>query len=187
MADGESILKDGEEKMKKTLAVTQNDLAGLRTGRASGGLVENIKVDYYGQAMPLKQLANIGTPDAKTIEIRPWDKNAFQPIEKAIAMSDLKLTPNRQGDAIRLNIPPLTQERRQELAKVAKKAAEDGKVSVRGVRQVINTALKAAKDDHDLSEDELKRATAAVQKLTDTYIARIDELLARKEQEITTV
>lgn len=187
MASGDAILKDGEEKMKKSLGVTQNDLAGLRTGRASAGLVEHVKVDYYGQAMPLKQLANIGTPDAKTIEIRPWDKNAFQPIEKAIATSDLKLTPHRQGDAIRLNIPPLTQERRQELVKVAKKACEEGKVSVRNVRQETNSRLKAAKDDKTLSEDELKRHTATVQKLTDQYIAKLDELLARKEQEITTV
>ena len=187
MGAGEDVLKDGEEKMKKSLAVAQESLAGIRTGRASPGLAENIRVDYYGQHMPLKQLANVGVPDAKTIEIRPWDKNAIQPIEKAIAMSDLKLTPQRQGDTIRLVIPPLTQERRQDLIKLSKKVGEEGKVAVRSVRQETNNKLKAAKDDKKISEDEFKRFTASVQKLTDLTIGKIDELLVRKEQEITTV
>jgi ribosome recycling factor len=187
MAGGDAIVHDGDEKMKKTFAVFQADLGGLRTGRASPGLVEHIKVDYYGQVMPLKQLANIGVPDAKTIEIRPWDKNAIQPIEKAFATSDLKLTPQRQGEVIRLNIPPLTQDRRLELVKVAKKTGEEGKVSIRNVRQETNNKLKAAKDDKQVSEDELKRFNAQVQKLTDQYIAKIDETLAKKEAEITTV
>ncbi len=187
MAGGEAILKEGEDKMKKSLEVTSASLSGIRTGRANPGLVENMKVDYYGQHMPLKQLANVGVPDSKTIEIRPWDKNAIQPIEKAIAVSDLKLTPQRQGETIRLVIPPLTQERRQELIKLAKKVAEEGKVSIRNVRQETNNKLKAAKDGKAVSEDELKRFTAAVQKATDTSIAKLDEFLARKEQEITTV
>jgi ribosome recycling factor len=187
MAGGEEILKDGEVKMKKTFEVLLNDLSGLRTGRASPGLVEHMKVDYYGQAMPLKQLANIGVPDAKTIEIRPWDKNAIQPIEKAFATSDLKLAPQRQGDVIRLNIPPLTQDRRMELIKVAKKTAEEGRVSIRNVRQETNNRLKAAKDSKTISEDELKRLNQQVQKLTDQFVARIDETLAKKESEISTV
>jgi ribosome recycling factor len=187
MAAGDTILHDGDEKMKKTLGVLQSDLGGLRTGRASPGLVEHIKVDYYGQTTPLKQLANIGVPDAKTIEIRPWDKNAIQPIEKAFATSDLKLAPQRQGDVIRLNIPPLTAERRLELIKVAKRTAEEGRVAVRNVRQETNNKLKAAKDGKTISEDELKRLVAQVQKLTDQYIAKIDETLAKKETEITTV
>ncbi len=184
MAAGDAILHDGDEKMKKTFGVLQNDLGGLRTGRASPGLVEHMKVDYYGQQMPLKQLANIGVPDAKTIEIRPWDKNAIQPIEKAFASSDLKLAPQRQGEVIRLNIPPLTQERRLELVKVAKRTAEEGRVAIRNVRQETNNKVKAAKD---LSEDDKKRLNAQVQKLTDQYIAKIDETLAKKEAEITAV
>jgi ribosome recycling factor len=187
MAGGEAILKEGEEKMKKSADVTATSLSGLRTGRANPGLVENMKVDYYGQHMPLKQLANVGVPDSKTIEIRPWDKNAIGPIEKAISTSDLKLTPQRQGDTIRLVIPPLTQERRLDLIKLAKKVTEEGKVAVRSVRQETNNKLKAAKDDKQVSEDELKRFTAAVQKSTDMTIAKLDEFLARKEQEITTV
>ena len=181
---GEAILKEGEDKMKKSLGVTETAMAGLRTGRASPGLVENIKVDYYGQAMPVKQLAQVATPDAKTLEIRPWDKNAIQPLEKAIATSDLKLTPQRQGEVIRLIIPPLTQERRQDLIKVARKVAEDGRVAIRNVRQETNNKLKA---DKPLSEDDRKRLTQSVQKLTDTSIRSVDELLARKEQDITTV
>lgn len=187
MAGGDAILHEGEEKMKKTFGVLQNDLGGLRTGRASPGLVEHLRVDYYGQSTPLKQLANIGVPDAKTIEIRPWDKNAIQPIEKAFATSDLKLAPQRQGDVIRLNIPPLTQDRRLELVKLAKKTAEEGRVAIRNVRQETNNKLKAAKDGKTISEDEHKRLTGQVQKLTDQYIAKIDETLARKETEITTV
>lgn len=184
MAGGDAIVQEGDEKMKKTFAVLQNDLGGIRTGRASPGLVEHIRVDYYGQHMPLKQLAAIGVPDSKTIEIRPWDKNAIQPIEKAFATSDLKLAPQRQGEVIRLNIPPLTQDRRLELVKIAKKTAEEGRVAIRNVRQETNNKLKAAKD---VSEDERKRLTAQVQKLTDQFIARIDETLAKKESEITTV
>lgn len=187
MAGGEAILKDGDEKMKKSIEVTMASLSGIRTGRANPGLVESMKVDYYGQHMPLKQLANIGVPDSKTIEIRPWDKNGIAPIEKAIATSDLRLTPQRQGETIRLVIPPLTQERRLELIKLAKKVTEEGKVAVRNVRQETNNKLKAAKDDKQISEDELKRFTASVQKSTDTSIAKLDEFLIRKEQEITTV
>jgi len=187
MAGGEAILKEGDEKMKKSSEVTQASLSGIRTGRANPGLVENMKVDYYGQHMPLKQLANVGVPDSKTIEIRPWDKNAIAPIEKAISVSDLKLTPQRQGDTIRLVIPPLTQERRQELIKLAKKITEEGKVAIRNVRQETNNKLKADKESKAISEDELKRFTAAVQKSTDTTIAKLDEFLIRKEQEITTV
>src|SRR5688572_8025468 len=183
MSAADPIVKEGEEKMKKSYAVTEASLGGLRTGRASPGLVENMRVDYYGSTMPLKQLAAISTPDPKTIEIRPWDKNAIQPIEKGIATSELKLAPSRQGDVIRLNIPPLTNERRQDLIKLAKKTAEEGRVSIRNVRQETNNKLKAAK----LPEDEIKRTQATVQKLTDQMIAKLDDLVARKETEISTV
>lgn len=187
MGAGDTIVHEGDEKMKKTFGVVQQELSGLRTGRASPALVENLKADYYGAHTPLKQLAVVSVPDAKTIEIRPWDKNAFAPIEKAISASEIKLTPQRQGDVIRLTIPPLTQERRLEMTKLAKKIAEEGRVAVRNVRQETNNKLKAAKDAKTLSEDELRKFNAAVQKLTDQTIARIDEFLAAKEREIVTI
>ncbi len=187
MADGATLIHEAEEKMKKSLAVTQQELAGLRTGRASASLVENLKVDYYGASTPLKQIAAIGVADAKTLEIRPWDKNAIAPIEKAISTSDIKLTPQRQGDVIRLIIPPVTEERRQELIKVCKKLAEEGRVAIRNVRQETNSKLKASKDAKEMSEDDLRKHSAHVQKLTDQYGARLDEALARKTQEITTI
>ena len=181
---GEEHVREGEEKMKKTIQVTQQSLSGIRTGRASTGLVDNLKVDYYGAATPMKQIAAVSTPDSKTLEIRPWDKNAIQPIEKAISQSDLKLAPQRQGDVIRLIIPPLTQERRQELIKVTKKVGEEGKVAIRNVRQETNGKLKSAKE---ISEDDRRKLTAQVQKLTDQYVAKIDELLGNKEKEITAI
>ena len=187
MAGGEAHVREGEEKMKKTIQVTQQGLSGIRTGRASTGLVENMKVDYYGASTSLKQIAAISTPDSKTIEIGAWDKNAIQPIEKAISQSDLKLAPQRHGDTIRLIIPPLTQERRQELTKVAKKAGEEGKVAIRNVRQETNGKLKGAKDSKEISEDDLRKFTAQVQKLTDQHVAIIDELLSAKEKEITSI
>ena len=187
MGAGEDLVREGDEKMKKSVGAMQASLAGIRTGRASIALVENMKVDYYGTQTVMKQLAALGVPDAKTIEIRPWDKNAIQPIEKAISSSDLKLAPQRQGEVIRLNIPPLTQERRIELGKLAKKLAEEGKVAVRNVRQETNGKLKSAKHQKGMSEDDFRRLTAQVQKLTDQHIAKIDELLAIKEKEIITV
>jgi ribosome recycling factor len=137
--------------------------------------------------MPLKQLAAIGTPDAKTVEIRPWDKGSIAAVEKAISQSDLKLTTQRQGEVIRLIIPPLTAERRQELVKVAKRMTEEGRVAIRNVRQETNNKLKAERDAKNISEDEHRKLTSQVQKLTDQAIAKMDELLARKEQEISTV
>jgi len=187
VASGESVLKEGDEKMKKTVGVVQTELSGIRTGRASAALVENIRVDAYGSVAPLKQLAAIGTPDAKTVEIRPWDKGSIAAVEKAISQSDLKLTPQRQGDVIRLMIPPLTQERRQELAKVAKRVTEEGRVAIRNVRQETNNRLKAEKDGKKISEDEFRKLTQQVQKMTDAAIAKMDENLVRKEQEINTV
>jgi len=187
VAQGDAVLKEGDEKMKKTVGVVQTELSGIRTGRASGALVENIRVDVYGSVMPLKQMAAIGTPDAKTIEIRPWDKGSIAAVEKAIAQSDLKLAPQRQGDVIRLMIPSLTQDRRQELVKVAKRVTEEGRVAIRNVRQETNNRLKAEKDGKRISEDELRKLTAQVQKMTDQYIAKMDETLVRKEQEINTV
>jgi len=187
MADMQALMREFDEKMKKTIAVFQQELAGLRTGRASTALVDNIKVDMYGTLMPLKQLANFSVPEARTIEIRPWDKASAPAIEKAISASDLKLTPQRQGDVIRLILPPLNEERRGELVKVAKKNAEDGRVAIRNLRHELNNKLKASKDKGEASEDELKKLTAQSQKMTDGHIAKIDETLAAKEKEIRTI
>jgi len=187
MADMQAMVKDYEERMKKTVAATQQELAGLRTGRASTALVDNIKVEMYGSFMPLKQLANFSVPEARTIEIRPYDKASCAAIEKAISASDLKLTPNRNGDVIRLILPPLNEERREELVKIAKKQTEDGRVSVRNLRHELNNKLKAAKEKGEVAEDELKKLTAQSQKLTDTYIAKLDDNLAGKEKEIRTI
>ena len=187
MADISALLKDYEERMKKTVGATSQELAGLRTGRASTALVDNIKVEMYGAFMPLKQMANFSIPEARTIEIRPWDKASAGAIEKAISQSDLKLTPNRNGDVIRLNLPPLNEERREELVKIARKQTEDGRVSVRNLRHELNNKLKASKEKDGLSEDEFKKLTAQSQKMTDLYIAKLDESLAGKEKEIRTV
>lgn len=187
MADMSALMKDFEERMKKTTAATSQELAGLRTGRASTALVDNIKVEMYGSFMPLKQLANFSIPEARTIEIRPWDKASAAAIEKAISQSDLKLTPNRNGDVIRLNLPPLNEERREELVKIARKQTEDGRVSVRNIRHELNNKLKASKEKGELSEDEFKKLTGQSQKMTDLYIAKLDESLAGKEKEIRTV
>lgn len=186
MAGSDNLVKECEEKMKKSVSLIQQELAGIRTGRASAGLVEYLKVDYYGSLVPLKQIASVSVPDAKTIEIRPWDKNASAPIEKAISGSDLKLTPQRQGEVIRLNLPPLTEERRSEFLKLAKKMTEDGRVVIRNIRHETNNKLKTAKDE-GVSDDDLRKLNAAVQKLTDSYIAKVDELLAGKEREIRTI
>lgn len=187
MADAAGTIKEFDEKMKKTVGVVQQDLAALRTGRASSALVENIKVDMYGSMMPLKQLASVSVPEARTIEIRPWDKGSAQAIEKAISVSELKLTPQRSGDVIRLNLPQLTEDRRNELVKVAKKATEDGRVAIRNLRHEINNKLKALKASGGMSEDELTRLTQQSQKMTDAYIAQLDATLAAKEKEIKTV
>jgi len=187
MADMQALLKEYEERMKKTIAATSQELAGLRTGRASTALVDNIKVEMYGSFMPLKQLANFSVPEARTIEIRAYDKASCAAIEKAISASDLKLTPNRNGDVIRLILPPLNEERREELVKIARKQTEDGRVSVRNLRHELNNKLKSAKEKGEMSEDELKKLNAQSQKLTDLHIAKLDENLAGKEKEIRTV
>jgi len=187
MADAPGTIREFDEKMKKSVGVVGQELAALRTGRASAALVENIRVEVYGSAMPLKQLASVSVPEARTIEIRPWDKANAVAIEKAISSSDLKLTPQRQGDMVRLVLPQLTGERRNDLAKVAKKMAEDGRVAIRNLRHELNNRLKAVKDQGGVSEDEFRRLTQQSQKMTDAFIARIDENLATKEKEILTV
>jgi ribosome recycling factor len=178
---------DVEEQMKKSIESTQRSFNTIRTGRANSALLDKIAVEYYGTPTPLKQLANISTPDASTIQIQPYDRSSMNLIEKAINLSDLGLTPNNDGSIIRLNIPALTNDRRKELVKLASKYAEDGKVAVRNIRRDgIDTAKKQEKDK-EISEDEARDLQDKIQKLTDKYIAKVEEVLAEKEKDIMTV
>lgn len=178
------ILKDTEAKMKKTIEATKREFAEVRTGRAHPGLIEGLHVDYYGTSTMVKDMASINIPDPKTISIQPWDASALPEIEKAISSSNLGLTPNNDGKMIRLNIPPLSEERRVELAKMVKDMAEKSRVSMRTIRRDSNDKLKKMKADKQVSEDDEFKAHEAVQKLTDTYIKEIDTLLAEKEKQL---
>jgi len=178
------ILHDTETKMKKTVEATQREFSTVRTGRASSAILESVKVDYYGTPTPLKQLAAVSTPDARLIVIQPWDKNVMADIEKAILKSDIGITPTNDGKVVRLSIPPLTQERRQELDKVLKKIAEDGHISVRTARHAAIETVRKSEKDKVITEDEKFKTQDDVQKLTDKYIKEIDNMLAAKEKEI---
>lgn len=179
-----SVLKDSRTRMEKALESLERDFSKLRTGRASSALVEGLMVDYYGTATPLNQLASVSIPDSRTITIQPWDKNAFSDVEKSIQKSDLGLNPVNDGRVIRISIPPLTEERRKDLVKVAKKYTEEAKIAIRNVRRDANDTLKKMKNDKELSEDEMHAGQDEVQKITDEHIARADEILAEKEKEI---
>ena len=180
--DRDSVLLDAEERMEKALSSLEREFGKLRTGRASTSLVDGIKVDYYGTPTPIGQLASVATPDSRTITIQPWDRGAFSGVEKAILKSDLGLTPINDGKIIRISIPPLTEDRRKELVKVARKYGEEAKVAVRNIRRDGNDQLK--KLEKDKTEDDLKKATDEMQKLTDKYVARVDERGQGKEKEI---
>lgn len=179
------VIHDTEQKMKKTLEATQREFSTIRTGRASAALVESVRVDYYGAITPLRQLAAISTPDARTIMIQPWDKNSLGEVEKAILKSEVGITPTNDGKVIRLTVPPLTQERRAELDKVLKKIAEDGRISVRTARHSAIEHAKKLEKDKTATEDERFKAQEDIQKLTDKYIKDIDTALAGKEKEIS--
>jgi ribosome recycling factor len=181
------VLKDAEERMKNAVAVLEEDLMGMRTGRASTGLVERLNVEYYGTPTPLFQLATITVPEPQMIAIRPFDKGSLKVIEKAILASELGLTPNNDGTIIRLNIPPLTQERRMELQKLVNRRVEEARVAVRNVRRSAIDDLRELEKEKMISEDESKRAQEDVQKLTDKYIHEIEEAGKRKEAEIMEV
>jgi ribosome recycling factor len=182
-----SIFKEAQEKMHKAVEAVDHEFSTLRTGRASIALVDNIHVDAYGVSMPLKQVAQINTPDARTILITPYDKGQMGAIEKAILAANIGLTPNNDGKVIRLTIPPLTEERRKELVKVAKKMAEDGRIAVRNVRRHSNEEIKKTEKHHEITEDDRTRSTHKVQEITDKYVKEIDDLLARKEKEVMEV
>lgn len=181
------MLDELETHMQKSIEATQRSFNTIRTGRANAAILDRINVDYYGSPTPLKSLASINTPDASTIMIQPFDRSSVGAIEKAIMMSDVGLTPNNDGAVIRLNIPPLTSERRKELVKVAAKIAEEGKVSVRNIRRDAVDAVRKQEKASEISEDEARDLQDNIQKITDKYVKKIDDLLAEKEVDITTV
>jgi len=183
----DDILLEAEDKMIKTEQVVVNEFAGVRTGKASAALVENVTVEVYGAQMRIRELAGISTPEPRMLVIQPWDLNSLHPIEKAIQKANLGLMPAIQGKVIRLVFPELSQERRQEFVKITRKMAEDGRVAIRHVRRDSMEQLKKHAHDSGITEDEEKQAEKDLQKLTDQYIAKIDEHLARKEKEIMTV
>ena len=182
--DSKIVLKDTEEKMKKTLDVVHQSFAGIRSGRASAGMVENIKIDYYGTMTPLKQMANITVPEPRMILIHPWDVGGLKSIEKGIADSDLGISPVIDGKMVRLVVPPLTRERREELIKIVHKCAEDGRVSMRAVRRDANEKIKQIEKDKTITEDDSFKSQDAIQKLTDKHIQFIDQALSAKEKEL---
>ena len=176
-----------EPKMQRAVDAMERDFAGIRTGRASTALVERIMVDYYGAQTPLNQLAGISTPDAHLIVIQPWDRSVLSAIEKAITKSDIGLVPNVDGTVVRLNVPPLTEERRREMVKQVRRRTEDARVEVRNHRREAADHLKKALRDGDLSEDEERRELENLQKLTDRFIDAVDSRADRKEAEILEV
>jgi ribosome recycling factor len=173
--------------MQKTVEATQRAFNSIRTGRANASLLDKVSVDYYGSPTSLKSLANISTPDATTILIQPYDKGSLNIVEKAISLSDIGLTPSNDGSVIRLNIPPLTSDRRKEFVKIAAKYAEEGRVAIRNIRRDVQDTIRKEEKASEISEDESKDQQDKLQKLTNKYTARIDDLLAEKEKDITTV
>ncbi|HEY9166254.1 MAG TPA: ribosome recycling factor [Candidatus Kryptonia bacterium] len=183
----DKIIHESEDKMKKAVEFTRQELAKLRSGKATVALLDDIRIDYYGQKLPIAQTATVSTPDVHLITVQPWDKSMTHEIEKAILAANIGLTPQNDGTVVRLPVPPLTEERRKELVKVAKKFSEDGRITIRNIRRDSNEHLKKAEKDEHVSEDERKRGETEVQKLTDKYIKQVDDILAMKEKEIMEV
>jgi ribosome recycling factor len=179
--------KEIESRMNKCVESARGEFTAIRTGRAVPALLDRLVVEAYGQSVPLKQVAGVSTPDSRTLLISAWDKGLVPAIRKAVEKSDLGLTPNVDGTAIRLSIPPLNEERRKDLAKLVKKKAEDGRVAVRNVRHRAHDELKGQLKSHEITEDDNKRMQETLQRLTDRYITEIDGLVAAKEKEIMEV
>ncbi|MDR1941088.1 MAG: ribosome recycling factor [Endomicrobium sp.] len=180
----QSLFGVSEEAMKKTIERIKAELSSIRTGRANSAVIESIKVESYGSLMPINQIAGISIPDAKTIEIRPWDASQLGAIEKAIMKADIGMTPVNDGKVVRISVPPLTEERRKEIVKSIGKIAEEFRVAVRNERRVLVDGIKKAEKDKTITEDDRKKLEAEAQKITDGYIKKIDELIAAKEKEI---
>jgi ribosome recycling factor len=183
----DDLKKDAAERMAKCVTALKSEFKRMRTGRASTALLENLRVEYYGSEMPLTQVANVTVEDARTLAVTPWDKSMVPVIEKAIHKSDLGLTPNTAGAVIRLPLPPLTEERRKELAKSAHREAEGARVAVRNVRRDVMQELKDMLKEKLLSQDEDRKAQDEIQKLTDKYVHEIDQVLAEKEKDLLSV
>lgn len=181
------MMNQTKERMEKAVAAYQRELATVRAGRANPSLLDKVTVEYYGAQTPLNQLASITVPEARMLVITPYDKTALGDIEKAVQKADLGVTPTNDGSIIRITIPPLTEERRKELAKLVKKYSEDAKVAVRNIRRDANDDLKKLEKNGEMTEDELRSSTEDVQKLTDEYVSKIDEITKDKEKEIMEV
>ncbi|MGP0566192.1 ribosome recycling factor [Nitrospina sp. 32_T5] len=180
----DNLLKDSERKMKATIDHLHQEFGKVRTGRASVALVEDIKVEFYGNPTPLNQTATLSTPDSRTISIAPWDPTMLPVIEKAISASDLGLNPSNDGKVIRLNIPPLTTERRQQMTKIVRKYAEEAKVAIRNIRRDFNDKIKAMEKESAISKDEEKRGHDQIQKMTDKYVEEVDKIAESKEKDV---
>lgn len=178
------IKQDSENRMKKTIEALKVDMTKVRTGRANAGLLDHVQVDYYGTPTPITQIASITASDSRTILVTPWEKSMVAAVEKAILTSDLGLNPATAGSAIRVPMPPLTEERRKELIKVVRNEGEQAKISVRNIRRDANNQLKDLVKDKSISEDDERRAGEVIQKLTDKYIAEVDAVLAGKEKDL---
>jgi len=176
-----------EQKMRKSIEILQRELGTIRTGHASPSLIEHIKVDYAGVPTPLNQIASISAPEASLLVIQPWDRGSTNSIEKAVLKSDLGLNPTNDGHVIRINIPPLTEERRQELIKVVRRRVEEGRIAIRNLRREAMDELKAAEKNKDISQDEHKRLQNQIQKLTDSFMSDIEEIARNKEVEVMQV
>ena len=183
----DQVLRDAEERMRKAVSVNVEDLSSIRSGRASPSLLQRIQVDYYGTKVPINQLANVSVPEPRLLVIAPYDPNSISAIEKAILASDLGITPNNDGQVVRLAFPQLTEDRRKELIKVAHGRAEEGRVAVRNVRRHAKQELEKMKKDGALSQDEERAAESELQKLTDKHVGEVDSNLERKEQELSEV
>jgi ribosome recycling factor len=180
----ESAMKEGTDKMAKAIVVLKDELAGIRTGRATPALLSRVVVDYYGTQVPLQQLASFSVPEPRTLVIQPFDKNAISAMEKAIMSSDVGITPGNDGNVIRLSFPPLTEERRKDLIKLVHHRGEEGRVAVRNIRRHTKEELERLERERRISEDDLVRSEKDLQKLTDKHVAEIDEVVAHKEAEL---
>jgi ribosome recycling factor len=180
----EETLQESRDRMGKTISALENELKRIRTGRASAAILDGIKIDYYGTSTPLNQAATIAVPESRLITIQPWDVTIIKDIEKAILKSDIGLTPSNDGKLIRIAVPPLSEERRKELVKLVHKSCEEHKVAVRNIRRDANELIKGFKKDGDISEDDAFKAQDRIQKVTDEYIAKVDDVYKAKEKEI---
>lgn len=181
------IIKNLDDKMKKTISVLKKELTSMKAGKANPSMLDRIQLEYYGAQTPLNQLANISTPEPRVLLIQPWDKASIGAIEKAILVSDLGLNPSNDGNVIRLLIPELTEETRKDLCKKIKKTGEETKVALRSIRREANEKIKALKKDNDITEDEMQKSEKDVQKFTDEFVKEVDKLVSDKEKEVMAV